>query len=464
MTQSNLFYDFGSWGHYTPSMRKKVMPGFLPSPPGTEICGEYDIVFAAALDDSNHSSGGCTKIFLRMTTQGRLTIQECSNSLPVSIREDGSTEQRKIRAKSIISAKIQMPEWGHPTWNFFGPGYKVFGFPEDSKLTRCSLEKPTNASLIVTKKNNNLGRMYVVSERKAFRRIQSEAGSMTDKPVTMSKVQKQEVIDAELCCGRRHFSFLCKDLGLPCETGGLITRFVVDDPPFIFAEPGDIWIDTRLSTPTTTYVLARRRSKNFLMRPMTIHEIERYAQNMKNEFMQKGDEEKLLLSMDRMKTTPGAGVLFVQLCVKYSTGHRCKDAEREAIISILSILYTNKKLTSGDIRGGFSCFFTNYAFYIRSGREPRAKDHICNMIPEFLHLKAMDIKLFCGFLDLPDENLLSNLCKPQLIEICLVSVILRYNIAEAEKHFAPASDILVNLLGARTWYEIAARHGLRRYQ
>ena len=61
--------------------------------------------------------------------------------------------------------------------------------------------------------------------------------------------------------------------------------------------------------------------------------------------MQTGDEEKIQLSVDRMKTTPDAALLFVQLCVKYSTRPCCKDNEREAIISILSILYRNDKLT-----------------------------------------------------------------------------------------------------------------------
>ena len=59
-------------------------------------------------------------------------------------------------------------------------------------------------------------------------------------------------------CKCRHFSFLCRKLGLPCSASALITSFVHHQPFFIFAEPGDIWIDIRLSTPVRTYVLARR--------------------------------------------------------------------------------------------------------------------------------------------------------------------------------------------------------------
>lgn len=454
MVQSNLFYDFGRWGHYTPDRKGKVMPGFLPSSPGTEIIGEYDVVFVAALDQSG--VGGAKNV-LRMTTQGRLTVKECFHLLPVSIRGDGIS--RKIRAKTMLSVKVEMPEWGHPTWKYFGPGYNCFGFPKDSQLSRCYQEKPTNASLVVTKKNNNLGRMYVVSERKAFCRIHKEAGLMTDEPVTTSKLQKQEAIKAEQCCCSRHFLFLCRDLRLPCNVCVLITRFVIDDPPFMFAEPGDIWIDISLSTSTTTYVLGRRRFKNFLGRPMTIHEIEQYSQSIKNEFMQTGDKEKIMVSMDRMKTTPDAALVFVQLCVKYSTGHRCKDNEREAIISILSILYKNKNLTSGDITGGFGCFFKDFGFYVR--RESRAMEYMCNIITELLHLEAIDIKLLCEFLELPEDNLFSHSSKEHLIDMCVAFVISRYNIVEAKKHFIKASDTLVRSLGAGTWRKISVKYGLR---
>ena len=105
MVQLNLFYDFGRWGYYTPIVKGRVMPGFLPSSPGTGFVGEYNVVFAAAL---GHLSVGGATPYLQMTTQGCLTVQECSNLFPVSIREDGIS--RKIRAKTMLLAKVQMPE------------------------------------------------------------------------------------------------------------------------------------------------------------------------------------------------------------------------------------------------------------------------------------------------------------------------------------------------------------------
>jgi hypothetical protein len=69
---------------------------------------------------------------------------------------------------------------------------------------------------------------------------------------------EQEVEHAERIMNSRHYSILCQGLGLPCHVATLITRYVEEKPEFIFAEPGDIWIDIRLSTPKRTYVLARK--------------------------------------------------------------------------------------------------------------------------------------------------------------------------------------------------------------
>ena len=77
--QYNLFYDFGRWGYYTNSMEGQVMPGFVTDPPGMEICGLHDIVFAAALRYiPRHKQQ--TTILLRRTMMGAsLSINSASN-------------------------------------------------------------------------------------------------------------------------------------------------------------------------------------------------------------------------------------------------------------------------------------------------------------------------------------------------------------------------------------------------
>lgn len=116
--------------------------------------------------------------------------------------------------------------------------------------------------LIKTLRNNNVGRLYVVSERKAFPRIKDESGWMgSDNPInqTIYESQEHETMEAERICRSRHYSFLCRKLGFSCAVASHITQFAEENVPyFFFAEPGDIWIDIKLSTPTRTYVLARR--------------------------------------------------------------------------------------------------------------------------------------------------------------------------------------------------------------
>ena len=74
---------------------------------------------------------------------------------------------------------------------------------------------------------------------------------------TFDTSQEDETREAERKCHVRHYSILCRELGFSCAVASHITRFVgEDDLPFFFAEPGDIWIDIKLSTPTRTYVLA----------------------------------------------------------------------------------------------------------------------------------------------------------------------------------------------------------------
>ena len=59
------------------------------------------------------------------------------------------------------------------------------------------------------------------------------------------------------------------------------------------------------------------------------------AKNMRNEYMQENNQEELILSMDDLKASPNAGHVIVQASL--DTAIDCKEADREAIIAILSI-------------------------------------------------------------------------------------------------------------------------------
>jgi len=75
-------------------------------------------------------------------------------------------------------------------------------------------------------------------------------GPLRDGGRIVYESQEHEEQAAEEICNdfrKRHKSFLCRDLGLPCHVASHIFQYVVA-PPSIFAEPGDVWIDIRLST------------------------------------------------------------------------------------------------------------------------------------------------------------------------------------------------------------------------
>jgi len=251
MDRSNLFYDFGRWGYHTNATEGQILPGFAPDPPGEEICGQYDIVFAAAL--RFNSSTQNADMLLRRTTAGHVTIAQ--RSRPFSVWIGRRHHQRSIIGNTIHDGRIDL------TNQYFGDGYNIFGFSADSEEAQSYQHKPANASLVVTHRNNNLGRLLVVSERKAFRLIETEQGVMRD-PDIVYESQEHEAEEAERICNSRHFSCLCQDLGLPCHVATLITRYADDKPAYFFAEPGDIWIDIRLTTPVRTYVLARRSKES----------------------------------------------------------------------------------------------------------------------------------------------------------------------------------------------------------
>ena len=234
-------YDFGRWGYYVNDLKDQIMPGFS-EPCGVEVCGEYDIVFAASLHYDN--AQGHASMLLRRTAEGRMVIEKNIVQAFLGIATP-MIFSGNVTMRNSIDGEID---------NHFGPGYNFFGFDKDSVDYD---HKPSNATVIKTMRNNNIGRLYVVSERKAFRRTRHERRIMTDGEEVYESFG-QEVEHAERIMNSRHYSILCQGLGLPCHVATLITRYVEEKPEFIFAEPGDIWIDIRLSTPKRTYVLARK--------------------------------------------------------------------------------------------------------------------------------------------------------------------------------------------------------------
>ena len=64
---------------------------------------------------------------------------------------------------------------------YFGPGYNFYGFSANSNAKQAYTPMPTNASLIVTKLNDNKGRIYKVDAPKAFKLVDFEEGVLSNE-------------------------------------------------------------------------------------------------------------------------------------------------------------------------------------------------------------------------------------------------------------------------------------------
>ncbi|KAL7552048.1 hypothetical protein ACHAWF_015281, partial [Thalassiosira exigua] len=172
-------------------------------------------------------------------------------------------------------------------------------------------EKASNASLVVTKQNDNKGRIYRVQSSKAFKLV-SEETEVGFEIQSRKSNQVREAAKARRICKRRHLSFLCRKLGLPCAASALIAAFATEQS-YIFAEPGDIWIDICLSTKNRTYVLARRN-------PIVLssEKVQLRANTMRMRFLRIQNIDELLTSADEVLGTPNAGAMIVKVNLLYA--------------------------------------------------------------------------------------------------------------------------------------------------
>ena len=252
-------YSFGNWGYHTNDHDSQLMPGFSPTAPGAEICGSYKIIYIAALrfDEMTQQAN---IILRRQPKDGTLKIQDSSQLFTIGVdgRIGTPRPSRSVTSPTIVYGEVCLSREGdHLIDRYFGPGYKFYGFDSNSEATLSYTSMASNACLIVTRLNDNKGRLYQVDRPKAFKLVHSEPGIVVDESTPFDS-QEHESEEARRICNCRHFSFLCRELGIPCAASALITKFVRRKPFFIFAEPGDVWIDIRLSTPVRTYVLARK--------------------------------------------------------------------------------------------------------------------------------------------------------------------------------------------------------------
>jgi MIF4G domain. len=188
--------------------------------------------------------------------------------------------------------------------------------------------------------------------------------------------------------------------------------------------------------------------------PLSKDKLQLRAKNMRLEFMQEKNEEELLRSMDDLNSTPNAGEVIVQTLTDAIT--ECKIEEREAIISILSILYRNHRVTRNDISMSFAEIIEFLDSFIMDS--PFALENVSCLMAEFLHIEALDVNWLCSNVQKLQQTAADLI--PKVISSCLKSSINRYNVHEAGSHFEKASDALERLLTNEKWNEIKRKSDL----
>ena len=189
--------------------------------------------------------------------------------------------------------------------------------------------------------------------------------------------------------------------------------------------------------------------------PMNEDKLKLRAKNMRNEYMQENNQEELILSMDDLKATPNAGHVIVQASL--DTAIDCKEAEREAIIAILSILYRNNKLTATDISAPFAEIVEFIDSFVVDS--PRALEYLGDLMAEFLKIQALDVNWLCTQAKKLEE--FSAHLIPSVIENCVKSSSNRFNVDFAKDKFGSATDAITGLIGVDKWTEIESKYGLK---
>jgi len=174
------------------------------------------------------------------------------------------------------------------------------------------------------------------------------------------------------------------------------------------------------------------------------------AKNMRAEFMDsKGDIENLLMTMDELKHTPGANKIIVQ--VSLDSAIDCKDAERKAIISMISILFRKKKISCSDIEVPMAELIEFIDSFILDS--PGAMTYLGQMLSEFLFIKVLTVSWICEQSKKLEE--FSKHLIPDVIVKTIDAFKVLHGVENARLMFDPQKSSLSSLLGVEKWDNIS---------
>jgi len=176
------------------------------------------------------------------------------------------------------------------------------------------------------------------------------------------------------------------------------------------------------------------------------------AKNMRMEFMQDPNEKELIMSMDEVLGSPDAGKIIVQANIEYAID--CKDSERKAIIEIITILFTNGKVTVSDVRDPLADIVEFIDSYVIDS--PGAFGYLGDMLSAFFHMEALGVNWLCDC----TSKLMGKGDQFKVISNAFASMKNAYGDAAVRSFFGGADEIKAfeQLLGPADFGEISSQY------
>jgi hypothetical protein len=179
--------------------------------------------------------------------------------------------------------------------------------------------------------------------------------------------------------------------------------------------------------------------------------LERRVDSMRSEFMQDpSNTAELLLSMDDLAGTQDAGSILVSRYADRSMD--CKEGERQAIISILTLLVESQKLTKDDIRSGLA---DSIEFVDSTVIDcPKAYEYLGEMLAPMIRLNAIDVNWLCEQCEKPKELDPESPVPALVVKNAAIAVKSKFGADAARSIFSNTDVALCGLIGADKWSAI----------
>jgi translation initiation factor 4G len=190
---------------------------------------------------------------------------------------------------------------------------------------------------------------------------------------------------------------------------------------------------------------------SFAPPPMSGEKLERRIDGMRTEYMQDpGNVPELLLSMDGISGTPGAGFIFVQRNADRVMD--CKDEERKAIIDMIKILFQKEKLSKEDIENGMGEIVEFVDSFVIDS--PRAYEYIGDVVSELLNVGAVDVQWLA--MQTEKTKLSPESAVPErVVKDVMAAFVNKFGKEKAHTVFDDGVEKLAEVLGIDKWNTIA---------